>query len=63
MEKILRVKEDNVKERDHMIEMILLKQVNGELEVESLKKMIDRIVNITYFIGRLDGEKYNKGDK
>ena len=59
----MKIKEEQVDLRDRIIDMALQKQVNGELDVESLYRMIYRIVGITYFIGRLDGEKYNKGDK
>lgn len=59
----MKIKEEQVDLRDRIIDMALQKQVNGELDVESLYRMIYRIVEITYFIGRLDGEKYNKGDK
>jgi hypothetical protein len=52
---------DYIKEAEYMREVILRKFVTGELDVVSLNRMLRRIYHLSYYNGRLDGEKYLKG--
>lgn len=50
------------KEAHFMKEMILRKLVLDELDAQSLTRMLTRLESLNYAIGRLDGEKYTKGE-
>lgn len=54
------MREEYAKELLFMKNMILEKFVLDELDINSLLRIIDRLEDIAYFIGRLDGEKYKE---
>ena len=48
-------------ELDFMREMIIRKYVFKELDVMALTRMLERVIDLSYYNGRLDGEHYMKG--
>lgn len=57
------MRDDYTEELLFMKKMILEKYVFNELDIYSLLRMINRVEEISYFVGRLDGEKYSGGNK